>query len=328
MKGLAYIDRGGVLFVGIAVGAVLLYSFQHDGKVLEPLFVSGDAPLASPAVTAAVPGPGARQQAANPANPAIPPANAPAATPAANPGKCTDDFPRAPRVLAALRENRPLRIGVLGDSYGDGIWAATTQNFTAKKGFTVARWSKEGIGFTRYRSLNLLDDAKARFAAQPIDIAIIDFGANDTQGVRDGDHGYLYMTPGWQKVIGGRVEAVVSYLQGEGVAVAWIGLPRMRKPDYDGQVQAMNGFYKGLMCRLHVPFTDPVPVSQDKDRRFSKELIDPVTNKSYNARAEDGIHMTFHGYSVIARPVWQRIEALAAQAGGAQPGSPQAGRAK
>jgi hypothetical protein len=224
--------------------------------------------------------------------------------------------------MAALRENRPLRIGVLGDSFGDGIWAVTNQNFLGKKNFAVSKWSKEGIGFTRYRSLNLLDDAKARFADQPIDIAIIDFGANDTQGVWDGGHGSAYMAPGWQKVIGGRAEALVSYLQGEGVAVAWIGLPRMRKPDYDSQVQAMNGFYKGLMCRLHVPFTDPVKNSEDKDHHFSKELIDPATNKSYNARAEDGIHMTFHGYSVIARPVWQRIEALAAQSGVAQSGSP------
>jgi hypothetical protein len=223
--------------------------------------------------------------------------------------------------MAALRENRPLRIGVLGDSFGDGIWAVTNQNFLGKKNFAVSKWSKEGIGFTRYRSLNLLDDAKARFADQPIDIAIIDFGANDTQGVWDGGHGSAYMAPGWQKVIGGRAEALVSYLQGEGVAVAWIGLPRMRKPDYDSQVQAMNGFYKGLMCRLHVPFTDPVKNSEDKDHHFSKELIDPATNKSYNARAEDGIHMTFHGYSVIARPVWQRIEALAAQSGVAQSGA-------
>lgn len=316
MKGLALIDRGAVLFVGIAVGAVLLYAFQHDGKVLEPLFVNGNAPLASPAV-AAVTGPGGPQQAANPAAPANP-----ASIPSANLPKCTDDFPRSPRVLAALRENRPLRIGVLGDSFGDGIWAVTNQNFLGKKAFTVAKWSKEGIGFTRYRSLNLLDDAKTRFADQPIDIAIIDFGANDTQGVWDGGHGWAYMAPGWQKVIGGRAEALVSYLQGEGVAVAWVGLPRMRKPDYDSQVQAMNGFYKGLMCRLHVPFTDPVPVSQDKDHHFSKELVDPFTNKSYNARAEDGIHMTFHGYSVIARPVWQRIEALVPSSTGAkQPGA-------
>ncbi len=318
MKGLAYIDRGAVLFVGMAVGAVLLYSFEHDGKVLEPLFADNSASLAPPVVAAAVP---ASAQAQGPVHAQ---AQAQQAPPAAilPKGGCTDDFPHSSRVAAALRENRPITIGVLGDSFGDGIWAATAQNFLKKKGFKVSQWSKEGIGFTRYRSLDLLDDAKSRFAAQPIDVAIIDFGANDTQGVRDGNHGFVYMTPGWQKVIGGRVEALVTYLQGEGVAVAWIGLPRMRKADYDSQVQSMNNFYTGLMCRLHVPFTNPVPVSEDKDHHFSKELVDPFTNKSYNARAEDGIHMTFHGYSVIARPVWQRIEALAPPSTGAkQPGA-------
>lgn len=320
MKGLAYIDRGAVLFVGMAVGAVLLYSFEHDGKVLEPLFAGDAATLATPAVAAPVPAAGP-VQAQGPAPAASPAVGLPAAAPPFTPpkGGCGDDFPRSPRVMAALRENRPITIGVLGDSFGDGIWAATAQNFLRKKGFKVTQWSKEGIGFTRYRSLDLLEDAKTRFADRPIDVAIVDFGANDTQGVWEGGHGAAYMQPRWQKVIGGRVEALVSYLQGQGVAVAWIGLPRMRKADYDSQVQSMNAFYTGLMCRLHVPFVNPLPVSEDKDHHFSKELIDPVTNKSYNARAEDGIHMTFHGYSVIARPVWQRIEALAAQSGTKQP---------
>jgi hypothetical protein len=75
MKGLAYIDRGAVLFVGIAVGAVLLYSFQHDGKVLEPLFVSGNAPLASPAVAAAVPGPACPSRQRTRRRPRTPPAS-------------------------------------------------------------------------------------------------------------------------------------------------------------------------------------------------------------------------------------------------------------
>jgi hypothetical protein len=321
MKGLAYIDRGAVLFVGMAVGAVLLYSFEHDGKVLEPLFAGDAATLAAPAVAAPVPAQ-AQQAQVQPQGPA--PVASPAASLPFTPpkGGCGDDFPRSARVTAALRESRPITIGVLGDSFGDGIWAATNQNFRNKKGFKVTQWSKEGIGFTRYRSLDLLEDAKSRFADHPIDIAIVDFGANDTQGVWEGGHGFAYMTPRWQKAIGGRVEALVSYLQGEGVAVAWIGLPRMRKADYDSQVQSMNAFYTGLMCRLHVPFVNPLPVSEDKDHHFAKELIDPVTNKSYNARAEDGIHMTFHGYSVIARPVWQRIEALAPPSVGAkQPGA-------
>ena len=43
--------------------------------------------------------------------------------------------------------------------------------------------SERSTGFTRYRSLNLLDDIRAKLDRQPVDIAIISFGANDTQGI-------------------------------------------------------------------------------------------------------------------------------------------------
>lgn len=287
MKGLAYIDRGGVLFVGMAVGAVLFLSFQTGGKPL--------APLLAPAHVA----------------PPAPVAPAPAAQ------ACTDTFPLSRQVLAGLRANRPLRIGVLGDSFGDGVWAATNRNFQGKADFRVYRFSKEGTGFTRYQSLDLLQDLKTRMAEQPIDIALIDFGANDTQGVWAEGKAAAYMSARWQEVIGKRAAAMVGYLRDQGVAVAWIGLPRMRKPDYDDDIQAMNAFYAGLMCKLHVPFVNPVAASEDKGHHFTKDLIDPETGASYVARADDGIHMSVHGYRQIARPVLARIEMLSAQDSGA-----------
>jgi len=284
MKNLAYVDRGGVLFVGIAVGAVLSLSFETGGKPLGALMAPDHA----------------QAQAA-----ARPVMSKPIAS------SCGDDFPLSRQVLAGLRANRPLRIGVLGDSFGDGIFAATNGVFAQRDGFKVYQFSKEGTGFTRYQSLDVLKDVKARFVEQPIDIAIIDFGANDTQGVRQDGHGAAYMTPRWQEVVGGRASALVGYLRDQGVAVAWIGLPRMRKADYDGDVQAMNAFYAGLMCKLHVPFVDPVAASEDRDHHFAKDLIDPDTRAPYVARADDGVHMSFHGYREIARPVLTRIALLA-----------------
>ncbi|WCT80257.1 GDSL-type esterase/lipase family protein [Novosphingobium humi] len=290
MKSLAYVDRGAVLFVGIAVGAVLAMSYVHQGQPFASMAMAGPAK--------------ARQEMA------APPAQA--ATPTDN---CAGDFPLSPRVLAGLRADRPLRIGIIGDSFGDGIFAATNGMFRKKDGFEVYRFSKEGTGLTRYQSLDVLDHVKAKFAEQPIDIAIIDIGANDTQGVREAGHGAAYMSERWQSVVGGRASALVAYLRQQGVAVAWVGLPRMRKADYDRDVQAMNGFYAGLMCKLHVPFVNPVSASEDKDHHFAKELIDSTTKTPYVARAEDGIHMTFHGYREITKPVLTRIALLAKQDG-------------
>jgi hypothetical protein len=301
------IDRGAVLFVGIAVGAVLLLAFQTDGKPLAPLLSNhtADTPALVPQAIAA-------KGVAAP--------------------DCHDDFPFSRSVLAGLRANRPLRIGILGDSFGEGVWAATNQHFHGNPDFAVYRMSKEATGFTRYRSLDLLEDLKSRLAKQPIDIALIDFGANDTQGIWQDGTGAAYMSGRWQAAIGDKVSAYVGYLRDRGVAVGWVGLPRMRRAEFDTDVQAMNRFYAGLMCKLHVPFVNPVGVSEDAGHGFAKELVDPASGRSYLARADDGIHMTFHGYEVIARPLLQRIAVLGSQdqdeADNAGPANDPTGRAE
>jgi hypothetical protein len=149
-------------------------------------------------------------------------------------------------------------------------------------------------------------------AAQPIDLALISIGANDTQGLFVDGHAAPYMSAAWQQTIEGRMTALVRMLQQRGVAVGWVGLPRMRDADFDRDIQAMNRFQAKVTCRLGVPFADAVPVSQDRQRRFALRLIDPATGKDYLARANDGKHMTFHGYEVISRPVVQPILALLA----------------
>jgi hypothetical protein len=283
-KGLFALDRGAVLFTGMVAGAVLALSFLTDGKPFNRLLNPGQSAQAP--VVVKVSGAPAGQAA------------------------CSNQFPFSPKVIAGLRSGHPLRIGVIGDSFGEGIAQAAMLHFEKNPDFAVYQFTREATGFTRYKTLDLFQDARSRVAAQPIDIALIDFGANDTQGVFVDGHAAPYMSERWQTIIGGRATALVSWLQGQGIAVGWVGLPRMRKPEFDGDIQAMNAFYAGLMCKLHVPFVNPVAVSEDGAHQFSKELKDPATGALYTARADDGIHMSVHGYRVIAGPLFERIETL------------------
>lgn len=283
------LDRGAVLFIGIGVGLVLGLSLRTGGKPLRALL--DDAPNALPADLPAT---------AIPDRPALP----------APPRACGSTFPRSARVEAALAEGRTLHIGVFGDSFGDGVFAATEQAFRRFPKVAVHKFSHEGTGFTRYRSTDLLADARARIAAQPVDIALIAIGANDTMGLYVDGHAAPFMGPGWQKTVGGRIGDLVHLFEQRGVAVGWIGLPRMRDADFDRDIQAINTFQARTACSLHVPFADAVPLTQDRQRRFSLRLVDPVTGKDYLARAQDGKHMTFHGYEVISRPMLQPILAL------------------
>lgn len=280
-------DRGAVLFIGIAVGGVLGLSFNAEGKPFNFLFEDTEIAASVTATTAPVKAAEALER------------------------SCIENFPVAPRVIAALRSNAPIKVGVFGDSFGDGIWAGTVQELREKESFKVFRFSKESTGFTRYNTLNLLDDTKAKITADPVDVAIVSFGANDTQGVWTGGRAAPYMSNEWKAEIGKRASELVKVLQAQGVAVGWVGLPRMRKASFDQQIQQMNSFYSDLMCGLGVPFVNPVALTEDKNHRFVRELIDASTGKKYVARADDGIHMSMRGYRFVASPLLKRIKAFA-----------------
>jgi len=282
------LDRTAVLFIGLATGAVIAFSF----------FTPTQAGFASRMT----------------APPGAPPAAlrtgvTPAATPA------VADQPFGSNLQAAISQGRTIQVGVFGDSFGDGIWAALYRQLPHEGGqFDVHQFSQRSTGFTRYRSLNVLDDIRGKIDRQPVDIAVISFGANDTQGIYDDGHGYDYMSDGWRRVVAQRVAAVIQLLRERGAMVYWVGLPRMRSAEFDDQIQQMNAFYAQQMAALHVPFIETLPRTVDANGQYSPYLRNPETGEPTNARANDGIHMTMNGYGFLTHDMAARLRGQIAQA--------------
>ena len=86
-------------------------------------------------------------------------------------------------------QGRQIQIGVFGDSFGDGVWAGLYNQLRGDAASRSTNSAERSTGFTRYRSLNLLDDIRAKLDRQPVDIAVLSFGANDTQGIFVDGHG-------------------------------------------------------------------------------------------------------------------------------------------
>lgn len=259
-------DRTAVLFVGIAAGAAIGYAFLD----------AGGGPGTTPA--------------------AIAPATDGKGTMAAS---CQTELEISPKLERALSEGQPIDVGVFGDSFGDGIWAGLYNEFRDVESITVHRFTKQSTGFTRYKSLNLLDDASVKLASQPVDLAVISFGANDTWDIWEEGKLMPYMSEDWQRLIGDRVRAYVDQLKSSGADVVWIGLPSMRKPAFNDQVVQMNEFNKKLMCELKVPFIDTRPKSVDDAGNYTETMQKGGEGPPIMARAGDGIHMTMTGYRIL-----------------------------
>ncbi len=293
------LDRTAVLFLGVGVGIAIGMAFAPGWQ--------GPATASRPSVNAAAFG--NKAAATSSTTPSVTPTPISTGTvlslPLTSTQECAVRY--APSLTRALTEGRPVRIAVLGDSFGDGLWSALYNQLPSRAGFEVLRYSQQSTGFTRYASLNLEDRLAERLAEGPIDIAVVSFGANDTQGVYANGHGAALLTPAWQAEIGARITRYVARLREQGAQVYWIGLPVMREPRYNDDIAGLNAFYAGLMAKLDVPFIETRSRSVDAAGHYAAYLPDPATGAPRLIRANDGVHMSMGGYKRLTAPLADRI---------------------
>lgn len=307
-----FADRTAVLFLGVAAGVAIGYAFGSGGGTARhpAVMLAPEAAPVQNAPPAIAPPP--------PTAPAAPdtngesrarPRDAEARSTVAAPDEAAPVADTPPQeMVAAVHGARPIRVGVFGDSFGDGVWSALYRLLPAKDGFQVSKFSQQSTGFTRYRSLNLEEHDDARIGADPLDVAVVSFGANDVQGVCDGGHCGQLMTPYWQQVIGRRMESYVAMLRRHGATVYWVGLPAMRDAGFDSDTAAMDAFYAATMRRLGVPFVEIRPMTVDADGRYEAYYQD-ADGASKLLRAGDGVHMSMNGYIRITKGLAGRIRA-------------------
>lgn len=285
-------DRTVVLFLGVGVGAAMGFAFAGDIR-------SGMGVDPAPAVQAA---------------PVQKPLPQSVASPAPQPVALECAIPFQPRLLEAVATGGKVRVGVFGDSFGDGVWAALYHQLPAREQFQVIKFSQQSTGFTRYASLNLEDHVTEQLSTQPVDIAVISFGANDTQGVMHQGKFAPLLSPAWKDEIGARIDRYIGLLRKHGAIVYWVGLPVMKKPSFDADISGMNAFFAERMKRIDVPFIDTRPMSVDADGHYAAYLPEPGKETPRLMRANDGIHMSMGGYQRLTDGLAARIKHYVADA--------------
>jgi hypothetical protein len=301
-------DRTFVLMLGVGLGVAIGYAFGSQGQPRRP----ASAAAAQPAEQAAAPVPAPALPRTVAAAPVQGPAAAkPERSVALEPVRTTAPLfcppEPTPQMLHTLASGGPVRIGVFGDSFGDGVWAALYHRFPHAKGYEVLRFSQPSTGFTRYRQVNLEEKAKAQLAAGPVDVAVINFGANDDQGLFDGGHVAALLSADWRRVYADRAERFVGVLRAQGATVYWMGLPKMRKDAYDHDLDVLSATVSERMAKLGVPYIPVRALSVDANGDYSDYLAG-ADGESRLMRATDGVHMTALGYSRLAEPVARQVE--------------------
>lgn len=205
-------------------------------------------------------------------------------------------------------EEPPRTIGVFGDSLADGLWIGLRRGFRRDARIEeVLQLSEVSTGLANYVYLDVAEKTRGQLDENEIDIAVVMFGSNDIQGIRDGDAVHGFRTPGWESVYRRRVRELIDQLHGHGAVVYWVGLPVMRSNGYNANTVFLNGIFREEAEAAGALFVSTRDVSSDAEGAYSAYLPDAGGTPRL-MRADDGIHFTLSGYTRIAAPVVTAIE--------------------
>lgn len=212
-----------------------------------------------------------------------------------------------------------LRVGVFGDSMGDGLWAGLYRDLNGTPGVTVTKFSEVSTGLSRYDYVDIQAKTERQIAETPVDAAVILFGTNDAQGISMDGQIHAFGSEGWKAAYGKRVDDLVTLLRSRDIAVYWVGLPKMKRESFDAKMTLINEVVEAHMKALNVPYISTVALTSDGDGDYDAYLTAHDSGRRQLMRANDGIHMSMAGYLRISEPV---VERLRADAGLASPQAP------
>ena len=218
-----------------------------------------------------------------------------------------------------------LRVGVFGDSMGDGLWTGLYRDLHATPGVTVTKFSEVSTGLSRYDYVDIQAKTERQIAETPIDVAVVMFGTNDAQGISMDGQIHAFGSEGWKTAYGKRVDDLVALLRSRDVVVYWVGLPKMKRESFDAKMTLINGVVAARMATLNVPYISTVALTADADGEYDAYLTAHDSGRRQLMRANDGIHMSMAGYLRISEPVAERLKADAGLAAAPVPGMGGAG---
>jgi hypothetical protein len=144
--------------------------------------------------------------------------------------------------------------------------------------------------------------------------AVLWFGANDDQPLRNGDGQLLPPdTPEWRTEYASRIQKLIALLHQAGTQrILWIGLPRMRDEPLQRHAERINAIGREVCARdSKAIFWDPDPILSLRADHYSPYARD-ARGMPIPVRASDGIHLTPAGADRISEAIREAILAAGA----------------
>lgn len=216
--------------------------------------------------------------------------------------------------ITPFPENDTYRMLVIGDSFATGILGGLMEAFAGDDRLQLQRRTRPIYGLARADAeddIRQLEDPGWRDVPH---IAIVMIGATDRTSMRgQGGRRVAVGSPEWRDVYGQRIDRLMKALKRRKIAVYWVGLPIMRRADWNEDVQTINEMVLEKAYLNGVKLIDAYASFADENGNYSAYGPD-IAGKIRLLREGDGVHFTETGNRKLAHFVERDVRRDLAQA--------------
>lgn len=192
------------------------------------------------------------------------------------------------------------KVLMVGDDLADGLLYGMTEAFTGDTRVEINKRHQVISGLTRNDFDDRLRNLEDLIAKEPHSVAVVLMGAWDRNSLKDANGKRLAVgSVEWRSAYGQRVDRVVRALKGRNMAVYWVGLPNVRRPDMDEDVKMMNEIIRERVYVNGMKYIDAYSGFVDEQGGFSAYGPDQ-TGKMRLLREGDGVYLTSAGNRKLA----------------------------
>ena len=189
---------------------------------------------------------------------------------------------------------------------GEGLWGGLYRAFEDDPTLEFIQRANESTGLARPDRYDWDAELDKILKDENYQIAVVMFGGNDMQPIREGKNVFKVGTEEWRQAYGKRVEKFIRKLREANIAVYWAGLPVMRSPGQSSDAEKLNDVFREKAFVNGAKYVDTWDGFVDESGRYSAYGPD-MTGQVKRLRANDGVHFTMRGNVKLANFVEKEL---------------------
>jgi uncharacterized protein len=225
---------------------------------------------------------------------------------ASQPAAAQEDV-QANTYITPFPENDLYRMQVVGDSLAEGLVGGLIDAFGGDTRIQLQRKHRALAGLVRPEAEDEIKAFAELLAREPTHVAVVMLGLYDRIPIRlQGPRRFVVGSKEWKVEYGAKVDRVMKLLKGRNAAVYWVGVPVLRRVEWNAGVQMINEIVRERAYLNGVKYIDAYEGFVDEVGNFN--LYGPdLTGKMRLLREPDGVHFTHAGNRKLAHFVEREI---------------------